>query len=84
MPNGAELIYRGYRLKFLPAYSPDFNPIELTFSAIKAFVRRMGIIGRPDLEAEDDDTYVYVHLLQAAFSVTSESAMGWFHHCGYI
>ncbi|KAJ7321066.1 hypothetical protein DFH08DRAFT_713215, partial [Mycena albidolilacea] len=72
------------RLKFLPAFSPDFNPIELTFSAIKAFVRCMGIIGCPDLEAEDDDTYIYVHLLQAAFSVTSVSAMGWFHHCGYI
>ena len=27
---------RGMRLEFLPAYSPDFNPIELLFSAIKA------------------------------------------------
>jgi hypothetical protein len=56
---------------YLPAYSPDFNPIELAFSAIKAFVRRMGVIGRPDLEADDDDTYVYVHLLEAAFSVSA-------------
>ncbi|KAJ2932941.1 hypothetical protein H1R20_g4170, partial [Candolleomyces eurysporus] len=30
---------RGMRLVFLPAYSPDFNPIEEAFSAIKAWLR---------------------------------------------
>ncbi|THU81648.1 hypothetical protein K435DRAFT_565578, partial [Dendrothele bispora CBS 962.96] len=67
---------------YLPPYSPDFNPIELAFSAIKAYVRRAGVLGRD--EHGNDDCYVYIHLLEAAYSVTSASAMGWFHHCGYL
>jgi hypothetical protein len=31
---------RGMRLVYLPAYSPDFNPIEEGFSAMKAWIRR--------------------------------------------
>ena len=30
----------GCRLYFIPPYSPDFNPIEETFSVLKARVRR--------------------------------------------
>jgi transposase len=30
----------GVILKFLPPYSPDFNPIEESFSVLKAFIRR--------------------------------------------
>ena len=30
----------GARLRFLPPYSPDFNPIENAFSKLKAFLRR--------------------------------------------
>ena len=29
----------GARLRFLPPYSPDFNPIELAFAKLKAFLR---------------------------------------------
>ena len=28
----------GARLRFLPPYSPDFNPIELAFAKLKAFL----------------------------------------------
>jgi len=28
--------------EFLPPYSPDYNPIELAFSAIKAHIQRNG------------------------------------------
>src|SRR3954454_14014535 len=28
------------RVKFLPPYSPDFNPIETCFSVIKSFLKR--------------------------------------------
>jgi len=69
---------------FLPLYSPDYNPIELAFSSIKSFVRRDRILGREDLDQEKDDRYVYLHLLDAAFSISSEKASGYFHHCGYI
>lgn len=30
----------GARLLFLPPYSPDFNPIEIIFSKMKAWLRR--------------------------------------------
>ena len=30
----------GATLRFLPPYSPDFNPIEMTFSKLKAFLRK--------------------------------------------
>ena len=37
-------------LEFLPPYSPDFNPIEESFSALKAWIRR----NRELVEAFDD------------------------------
>ena len=30
----------GCLIRYLPPYSPDFNPIELTFSVLKAWIRR--------------------------------------------
>ena len=33
---------------------------------------------------DDDDTDVYVKLNEAVWSVTSEDAHGWFHHCEYV
>ena len=30
----------GATLRYLPPYSPDLNPIELSFSALKAFLRK--------------------------------------------
>ncbi len=31
----------GAELRFLPPYSPDFNPIEMAFSKFKAFLKRI-------------------------------------------
>lgn len=72
------------RVTYLPPYSPDYNPIELAFSTIKAFVRRQDLLGREDLDQEEDDTYVYLHLLDAAFTIDKNKAIGYFHHCGYM
>jgi hypothetical protein len=69
---------------FLPPYSPDYNPIELAFSVIKAYVRCHGVLGRRDVDQNSDDMYVYVHLFEAVFSVTPDDVLGFFHHCGYI
>lgn len=30
----------GHEIKYLPPYSPDYNPIELTFSVLKSWMRR--------------------------------------------
>lgn len=75
--------HRGMRYEFLPPYSPDYNPIELAFSAIKAHIRRQGGLIRLAMD-DDDDTDVYVKLNEAVWSVTVEDAVGWFHHCQYV
>jgi hypothetical protein len=72
---------RGARLLYLPPYSPDFNPIELAFSSIKAWLR-----GHRD-ELNDNLAVggsVYDALWQAVHSTSAESARGWYKHCGYI
>jgi len=33
----------GAQVKFLPPYSPDFNPIELMWSKMKAILRKLKI-----------------------------------------
>ena len=32
--------HTGAELRFLPPYSPDFNPIEMAFSKFKAFLKK--------------------------------------------
>ncbi|KAB1067569.1 transposase [Methylobacterium planeticum] len=39
----------GARLLYLPAYSPDFNPIELAFAKLKALLRSAAARTIPDL-----------------------------------
>ena len=65
---------RGCELLYLPAYSPDLNPIEQAFSKIKALLRRAGARTREALiEA----------MGQALDAVTSDDARGFFEHRGY-
>jgi hypothetical protein len=70
------------RYEFLPPYSPDYNPIEEAFSAIKAHLRRHGDLSRLAMSNEDD-IEVYIRLHEAVFSVTAADAEGWFQHSGY-
>jgi transposase len=66
---------RGARFLPLPAYSPDFNPIEAVFSKVKQILRRA--------EARTDDALRAV--TWAAFAtITPADAAGWFAHCGYL
>ncbi len=65
---------KGCHLLFLPAYSPDFSPIEEAFSKIKSVLRSIGARTREDLQ----DAIEY-----ACTTVTSSDAIGWFRHCGY-
>jgi transposase len=61
---------------FLPPYLPNFNPIELSFSVLKAWIRRyMG-----DATQYDD----FKDFLQLAVdSLDGEMAVRWFWKCGY-
>jgi len=65
---------RGCELLFLPAYSPDYSPIEETFSKLKAFLRRVGARTHEALQEA---------IGQALETVTAADALGWFTHCGY-
>jgi hypothetical protein len=69
--------------EFLPPYSPDFNPIELTFSAVKARLRwnRTQLLAAMGAE---DDLDVYIALHEAVYSISRNDAEGWFHHCNYV
>ncbi len=65
---------RGADLVFLPAYSPDFSPIEEAFSKIKALLKKAAARTREALiEA----------IGRALEAVTAQDARGWFVHCGY-
>jgi len=75
---------RGMRYVFLPAYSPDFNPIELAFSSIKAHLRRHGTLFRAASMTSEETFDAIHHLHDAVWSVTAEDASAWFHHCNYI
>lgn len=65
---------RGCRLCYLPPYSPDFSPIELAFSKVKAQLRRFKARTREALEQA---------IGQALATITRANARAFFAHCGY-
>jgi transposase len=65
---------RGCELWFLPAYSPDLNPIEEAFSKVKGRLRRAAARTREALVEA---------MGEALSAVTPRDAEGWFAHCGY-
>jgi transposase len=65
---------RGCELLCLPAYSPDFNPIEEAFSKIKGLLRRAG--------ARTKGALIDV-LGEALSAISVQDARGYFEHAGY-
>lgn len=70
-----ELIEKvGAQVKFLPAYSPDFSPIENMWSKIKSILRKYA----PRTKRAFDKA------IKIAFnSISQDDISGWFKHCGY-
>jgi len=64
----------GVEVRFLPAYSPDLNPIELMWSKVKALLRKA--------EARTPETLLLA-IGDALSRVTRKDATHWFAHCGY-
>ena len=65
---------KGCELLYLPAYSPDYNPIEEAFSKIKNLLRKAAARSKEAL----------VEAIGAALSaVTGADARGFFEHAGY-
>ncbi|MBL9151742.1 MAG: transposase, partial [Verrucomicrobiales bacterium] len=59
---------------FLPAYSPDLNPIEKMWSKVKSSLR--------SAEARTPDELDKA-IAAALEKVTQQDALGWFASCGY-
>ena len=66
----------GVLLVFLPPYSPDFNPIEESFSCVKAWIRR----NWGHVQTAEDP---FIALYEASGAVTADKAKEWFRHSGY-
>jgi transposase len=67
--------------EFLLPYSPDFNLIELAFSAMKYHLRRNGDYVRMVMkEKELSDEEIYVTLLKALYVITPQDSFGWSAH----
>jgi transposase len=64
----------GATVAFLPAYSPDLNPIEKMWSKVKQFLR----------SAEARNCEALTAAIAAALaSITPQDAVNWFASCGY-
>ncbi|HEY1215510.1 MAG TPA: IS630 family transposase [Bryobacteraceae bacterium] len=74
-PDVAEAVQTvGAQLRYLPPYSPDYNPIEPAWSKVKTFLRGIGARTRRTLSRS---------LRIAIRQVTAQDAKAWFRHCGY-
>ncbi len=65
----------GFAYRFLPAYSPDLNPIEPGWAKVKSGLRRVAARTVAALEQA---------LGPALDSITAQDASGYFRHCGYV
>ena len=74
-PEVAKLVEAvGAEIKFLPAYSPDLNPIEKMWSKIKALLRSAEARTPEQLDAAISNAFA---------KITAKDAAGWFSSCGY-
>lgn len=73
-PTLALITNTGAQVLFLPAYSPDLNPIEKMWSKVKALLRAAEARTPADL---------ITAIGQALARVTAQDALGWFVSCGY-
>ncbi len=64
----------GASVRFLPAYSPDLNPIEKMWSKVKQSLR--------SAEARTPGALVKA-IARALQAVTPQDVRGWFASCGY-
>lgn len=65
----------GCQVRFLPAYSPDFSPIEWAFSKLKTGLRTAMARTREALEQA---------IAAGLDQITPDDAHGWFYGCGYV
>jgi transposase len=64
----------GAQVWFLPAYSPDLNPIEKMWSKLKALLRKA---------CARTQEALYQAIAEAFAAITPNDARGWITSCGY-
>ncbi len=64
----------GARVIWLPPYSPDFSPIELMWSKVKTFLKKVKARTQEELEKA---------IALALETITISDCLNWFGHCGY-
>jgi transposase len=64
----------GCHLRYLPAYSPDFNPIELAFAKLKTSLRGIGARAFDPLVTAIGDGLA---------RITPADIAGYYGHCGF-
>lgn len=64
----------GAKVLRLPPYSPDFNPIEMAISKVKAMLRKEAARNCPDLIDA---------IGRSLLAVSEADAQGYIRHCGY-
>ena len=64
----------GFGYRYLPAYSPDLNPIEPAWAKVKAELRRV---------AARTAMALHEAVGPALDAITPQDAAGFFRHCGY-
>ena len=63
--------------EFLPPYSPDYNPVEFAFSAIKnEFRHRLPVLEHDTNEGSELEVLLAIY--DSVFSVAPQDAHGWF------
>lgn len=70
------IIATGALIRFLPAYSPDFNPIELVFSEVKQFLHTHTLLFETSLSVNSI-------ILMAFNSISEENCHAYIQHAGY-
>jgi transposase len=70
----AQIEATGAELLYLPPYSPDFNPIEQTWSKVKQSLRSAKARTLETLETA---------ISASLAAITADNISAWFVHCGY-
>ncbi len=64
----------GARVVWLPPYSPDFSPIELMWSKVKTYLKKVKARTQEELEKA---------IAVGLKTITISDCINWFGHCGY-
>jgi len=72
---------KGVKLEFLPPYSPDYNPIEYSFSVLKRHLKHKDYLS--NLIEGDDFAFAEAIVTATKDAVTPEIARNQFRHCGF-